>query len=500
MALETGKTGPTLLKVLGGHHRENLSAMLYFGKSDGSEHAMLTAGEDRSMLLWLMRDNGEYWPSVHKELGSPGTVLNYIEANNRIAVGMVNGVITVYNLSEDWNGVSLQKSFKAHDGRVADMVTDTELGIILTCGRDKKVAIFSSDTGASLASHSISGAGTQIQYSPAAKICFVGDSGGNIHMLKIVDKSSFKEIAVLQGHRGGITAMLWEPSTEHLFSAGQDKLVIAWDIGAAKGERFEMRGMRNKVKALGFDKHSDQLLVSDEKFIFCWDMTKGRKPNPIWKESDECQLCKAAFLWNVSKMWDEKKVEMNRQHHCRACGKAICEACSKDRTLLATMGHETKVRVCSVCIKKVTDAERCRRAKAIECYSKAHICDFYMTGSKPMYVIATPDHSVKMYSIQAEVLDAKGMNIEQYREKTSIAAQATSVFGNMSLSSLMGGNKDDDDEDIHATEESPQGKPLVYKLGGDDDEEDKKPVTSLYMSTEQEDPDDPDADYSSPFQ
>ena len=42
-------------------------------------------------------------------------------------------------------------------------------------------------------------------------------------------------------------------------------------------------------------------------------------------------------------MYDQKQVGL-RQHHCRRCGKAVCDYCSSKRSVLTDKGHEYPVR------------------------------------------------------------------------------------------------------------------------------------------------------------
>ena len=57
-------------------------------------------------------------------------------------------------------------------------------------------------------------------------------------------------------------------------------------------------------------------------------------------------------------MWSEKKIGV-RQHHCRACGKALCEKCSKLRTTIPELGFEfNPVRCCLGWYESITDSER----------------------------------------------------------------------------------------------------------------------------------------------
>lgn len=46
-----------------------------------------------------------------------------------------------------------------------------------------------------------------------------------------------------------------------------------------------------------------------------------------------------------------------RQHHCRHCGKAVCDRCSVGRVTIPVMGFEFPVRVCDPCNNQLKDTE-----------------------------------------------------------------------------------------------------------------------------------------------
>ena len=95
---------------------------------------------------------------------------------------------------------------------------------------------------------------------------------------------------------------------------------------------------------------------AEDSKIVAWDMDAKRKENPSWHESDLCEYCQKPFFWNFKVMW-EKKVVGKRQHHCRRCGSAICDDCSKSRSSIPVLGHEFKVRICNQCLNKIGDDE-----------------------------------------------------------------------------------------------------------------------------------------------
>jgi hypothetical protein len=62
---------------------------------------------------------------------------------------------------------------------------------------------------------------------------------------------------------------------------------------------------------------------------------------PVWqtdKSSSGCQLCSRGFTLT------------RRRHHCRICGKLVCNSCSPHRLVIASIDKKKKVRVCNACV------------------------------------------------------------------------------------------------------------------------------------------------------
>lgn len=104
--------------------------------------------------------------------------------------------------------------------------------------------------------------------------------------------------------------------------------------------------------------NSTKQLISagEDGVIVVWDMSQARKETPPWSESDSCQLCSRPFFWNFRAMMDQRQLGL-RQHHCRHCGKAVCDRCSSGRLSIPIMGFEFAVRVCEPCHLSLKDAE-----------------------------------------------------------------------------------------------------------------------------------------------
>lgn len=61
-----------------------------------------------------------------------------------------------------------------------------------------------------------------------------------------------------------------------------------------------------------------------------------------WMPDEECTNCSVCLKpFHLPKL---------RLHHCRQCGKGVCDDCSKSRKTVPLRGWDTPVRVCDNCI------------------------------------------------------------------------------------------------------------------------------------------------------
>ena len=57
--------------------------------------AILSVSSDRSVRVWLLRDSGQYWPSICHYMGGAATALHYNHQHRKVFVGLDNGMISV---------------------------------------------------------------------------------------------------------------------------------------------------------------------------------------------------------------------------------------------------------------------------------------------------------------------------------------------------------------------------------------------------------------------
>ena len=70
-----------------------------------------------------------------------------------------------------------------------------------------------------------------------------------------------------------------------------------------------------------------------------WVKAFRKTQRPIWVDTqiENCFICEKQFSY------------LNRQHHCRKCGTAICKNCSKVKIPLPELAYNNPVRICINC-------------------------------------------------------------------------------------------------------------------------------------------------------
>ncbi|KHJ86221.1 hypothetical protein OESDEN_14037 [Oesophagostomum dentatum] len=92
---------PALLHKIEGHVAR-VNDVVLLSKEEG----VWTASDDRSVRLYLKRDNGQFWPSIHKIMPVAPTCLYYSEETSRLLVGLLNGHVYEFHVADDYNSMS----------------------------------------------------------------------------------------------------------------------------------------------------------------------------------------------------------------------------------------------------------------------------------------------------------------------------------------------------------------------------------------------------------
>ncbi|KAL0241126.1 hypothetical protein GEMRC1_006361 [Eukaryota sp. GEM-RC1] len=106
----------------------------------------------------------------------------------------------------------------------------------------------------------------------------------------------------------------------------------------------DQSGISTYDRLSAFPSESDLLgVLQQHRKNYKKTITKRSKIAPPWTPDEfvvKCQNdCGTSFGLFV------------RRHHCRSCGKCVCNGCSSNRTPLPSLGFFTPVRVCNSCYK-----------------------------------------------------------------------------------------------------------------------------------------------------
>ena len=220
-----------------------------------------------------------------------------------------------------------------------------------------------------------------------------GDLNGTITLLQL-SEGNVKELSKLKGHEHSVRALGWDPKRQLLFSGSFDSTAMIWDIGGKKGVTYDLSAHTKKIKTLVHVENGHKLITSgDDRRIICWDLDVERVETPQWNESDTCELCGVPFFWNVA-----VKINANRQHHCRHCGKALCDKCCRSRARIPKMGFETDVRVCEECHQSIRSEDLTPLARVYD--AKHQVMKMYWDEETKQLIKCGRDRLIKIWKFK----------------------------------------------------------------------------------------------------
>ncbi|KPP69406.1 hypothetical protein Z043_111846, partial [Scleropages formosus] len=128
------------------------------------EDGVISVSEDRTVRIWLKRDSGQYWPSVYHTMPAPCSCMYFNPETRRLSVGMDNGTVSDFILSEDYNKMTPAATYQAHQGRVTVVLFVLEMEWVLSTGQDKTFTWHCSESGQRLGSYRTTAWVSGLQY------------------------------------------------------------------------------------------------------------------------------------------------------------------------------------------------------------------------------------------------------------------------------------------------------------------------------------------------
>lgn len=113
-----------------------------------------------------------------------------------------------------------------------------------------------------------------VTFSPSGKWLA---STRNDRTIRVWDMEKRKEVAVLKGHTGFVTAFAFSPDGKWLASGSDDDTVRLWDVALQKRIAiFKHSGIMGDVACLAFSPDGNLLVSADRRKLYLWD-TKNIK-------------------------------------------------------------------------------------------------------------------------------------------------------------------------------------------------------------------------------
>ncbi|XP_063715182.1 WD repeat and FYVE domain-containing protein 1-like [Symsagittifera roscoffensis] len=372
-----------------------VNAFAIVSKEDG----VITVSNDKSLKVWLKRDNGQYWPSICHFLPDFGTAIAFNERLLKIFIGLNVGVVEEFRVAEDFNSVSLERDFHAHQRPVTDIIYAQAQEYLLSCSRDKTFQYFHTHNGVRIGRISLDSQVLCLAFDALSNHVFLGEYNGAISMFLLGD-TEYQLVTKFHGHEGSCRQLLWEPELKWLVSCSFDQVVVVWDVGGNKGKSFELRYHKGKVNAIVLMKQQMRLISSaEDAHLVFWKLDKQREPATVWEDCDSCQLCAGPFFWSFRQMYEDRTIG-KRQHHCRKCGKALCANCCPHSSVMPKMGFEFPVRLCTDCFDSVPEADKVSLAKRHNVKSAVHLMTY--DQSRSLIVTASRDNWIKFIKVSDE--------------------------------------------------------------------------------------------------
>ena len=173
----------------------------------------------------------------------------------------------------------------------------TPEGKLISAGDDKKIRIWSPDSGETLAilrgeiGKGHAGKIYALAVSPDGRWLAAGgrmrEGESGSHPLRLYDLKSRRLIALMAGHGGAVLSLDFSPDGRRLVSGGTDDIAIVWDIATRK-PLIRLKGHTGDVNAARFTADGSQIVTaSDDLTVRLWRAANGSLAGTLRGHADK---------------------------------------------------------------------------------------------------------------------------------------------------------------------------------------------------------------------
>jgi WD40 repeat protein len=158
------------------------------------------------------------------ELPALVQVMSYLPQSQRLVLGLRNGQVVIWSLSQERIEQSLQVT---KDWTMGVIGAEADNVIYITTESGSLVVLSLSDLKERLRVELHTGRPTAFIYSPEHHLLACG---GENRQVKVLDSRTFRIMATLEEHQGTVRALLFDTTSPTLLSGGDDGMIRLWDL------------------------------------------------------------------------------------------------------------------------------------------------------------------------------------------------------------------------------------------------------------------------------